>query len=199
MVCSFLEASFLATFIVYHNLKVLCKTYCYVSCHKFTKQQLWTIYPIELYQVTELWYTIYVAEVMTSTPSFTTVTSGKVFSMATSNTVTLKFHRLFEKEGRYDYQLEEWGNQPHALKLMGRYGAHHAGLIYTIRTDNPSADTQFHARMVCELNDPKLSRAIFDNFAQVMESKDAANEPLVTIEGNRLVFEVEVPLPEIEA
>lgn len=119
--------------------------------------------------------------------------------MATLTTVSLKFHRLFEKEGRYDYQLEEWGNQPHALKLMGRYGANHAGLIYTVRTDNPNKDTQFHARMVCELNDPKLSRAIFDNFVQVMESKDAANEPLVTIEGNRLVFEVEVPLPEIEA
>lgn len=119
--------------------------------------------------------------------------------MATPTTVTLKFHRLFEKEGRYDYQLEEWGNQSHALKLMGRYGANRAGLIYTIRTDNPSVDTQFHARMVCELNDSKLSRAIFDNFVQVMESKDMANEPLVTIEGNRLVFEVEVPLPGVEA
>lgn len=119
--------------------------------------------------------------------------------MATPATATLKFHRLFEKEGRYDYQLEEWGNQSHALKLMGRYGANRAGLIYTVRTDNPATDTQFHARVVCELNDSKLSRAIFDNFVQVMESKDAANEPLVTIEGNRLVFEVEVPLPEIKA
>jgi hypothetical protein len=136
---------------------------------------------------------------MTSTPSFTTVPNEKVFSMATSSTVTLKFHRLFEKEGRYDYQLEEWGNQLHTLKLMGRYGANRAGLIYTIRTDNPATDTQFHARMVCELNDSKLSRAIFDNFVQVMESKDAANEPLVIVEDNHLVFEVEVPLPGIEA
>jgi hypothetical protein len=92
------------------------------------------------------------------------------------------------------YKLPARGDEP----LMGRWGAKRDGLIYTLKTADTvegSYGDYHHARMVCNVGDPKVVKAIIEDWQRIMWEKDAANEPLVLVEDGRMVFRVEVPLP----
>lgn len=81
---------------------------------------------------------------------------------------------------------------------MGRWGAKRDGLIYTLKTTDTvegSYGDYHHARMVCNVGDPKVVKAILDEWQRIMQEKAAANEPLVLVEDGRMVFRMEVPLP----
>lgn len=117
--------------------------------------------------------------------------------MAKQSAVVLEFHRLNDGP-RFAYQLKDWDTQPHTLKLMGRWGGKRDGLIYTLQTSDTtkgSCGNYHHARMVCNIGDPKVVKGILDEWQHIMQEKAAANEPLVLIEDGRMVFRVEVPLP----
>lgn len=117
--------------------------------------------------------------------------------MAKQSTIALEFHRLNDGP-RFAYQLKDWDTQPHTLKLVGRWGAKRDDLIYTLKTTDTvegSYGDYHHARMVCNVGDPKVVKAILDEWQRIMQEKAAANEPLVLVEDGRMVFRMEVPLP----
>ena len=117
--------------------------------------------------------------------------------MANQSTIALEFHRL-NNGPRFSRYLRDWGTQPHTLKLMGRWGGKRDGLIYTLQTADTtkgSYGNYHHARMVCNVGDSEVVKAILEDWQRIMQEKAAAGEPLVFVEDGRLVFRVEVPLP----